>query len=240
MFNKPDLIRNAYVDTFIQKSMFQATHQALTTQLKDSKRNLLANPTVACENLAKMAQTMGTAEKRLGLSTSNVIMTYTLCPNCKHRYDPAYITNTDQNICMNENCTGTLFNDKILASGQHQHTLTITYPVASLIAWLKQVFAQPGMAELMQNWHSGPEDDEDMADPISVEDWMANLDMNCPLIDISHGWEWRAQKAGLEQIVDEDADDEGGDLVSDHSVPDPPLCFSSLPFGLSLSMNTDW
>jgi hypothetical protein len=182
-----------------------------------------------------MAQTIGTAEKRLGVSTSDIITTYTLCPVCKRRYSPAYITNAGQDTCVNIDCTGVLFVDKILASGERRRTSSLTYPVASLIAWLRRIFSQPGMAELMQNWRTQPDDHDNMTTPISVEDWMVNLDHNRPLADMPDGYDWRARMAGMERVVEE-----GGDVAFDRSTIEPPVRFASLPYGLSLSMNTDW
>ncbi|KAG9104776.1 hypothetical protein FRC06_010283 [Ceratobasidium sp. 370] len=110
----------------------------------------------------------------------------------------------------------------------------MTYPIPSLIAWLCRVLSQPGMAEFMQNWPASPDDHKEMVPPISVEEWMANLDVNQPLGDMSNSWGWRANMA------DDAGDTAGGDLVYDQSRLDPPVRLSSLPYGLLLSMNIDW
>ncbi|KAG8722882.1 hypothetical protein FRC08_004512 [Ceratobasidium sp. 394] len=95
------------------------------------------------------------------------------------------------------------------------------------------------MAELMQKWRTGPDDDDGLTEPIRADQWRADLDENAPLGDISTGYAWRERWAGMTRIVDEEWGD--GHLVRDTSdVPDRRLRFSSLPFGISLSMNTDW
>lgn len=91
----------------------------------------------------------------------------------------------------------------------------------------------PGMAELMQNWRG--DDDHELSAPMSSDKWMQNLDPNRPIGDISTAWGWRSTYAGLERREDINT----GDTV-DENVLEQPLRFVSLPFGLSLSMNTDW
>ncbi|KAG8682574.1 hypothetical protein FRC08_014882 [Ceratobasidium sp. 394] len=208
-FEEPDVIRNAYVDTFVQKTRFRATHEALKHQLKSARRTISANPNILQDDIDKMAQTMRTAEKRLGLSTSDVIKTYTLCPVCKRRYDPAYIADTDQSTRVNDGCTGILFTNKILASGDRHQVSNSTYPIGSLKAWLQRILLQPGMAELLQNWRTGPDDHEEMVAPISADEWKAALDENALLGDIPLGYAWHERHAALER-VSFDPDEVGG------------------------------
>ncbi|CEL55034.1 LPS-assembly protein [Rhizoctonia solani AG-1 IB] len=70
---------------------------------------------------------------------------------------------------------------------------------------------------------------------MSVDEWANGLNMNTPLGDISDGWGWRHGVGGLNRVVDEETGN-----VEDRSPRDPPVRFSSLPFGLSFSLNTDW
>ncbi|QRW04041.1 hypothetical protein RhiLY_03040 [Ceratobasidium sp. AG-Ba] len=178
-----------------------------------------------------MAQTIRTAEKRLGLSTRDIITTYTLCPVCHRRYDHSYIATAQEDTCVNIGCTGILFTEKVLATGERRRVSNLTYPTGSIIAWLKRMFLQPGIAELMQSWRTRAEDTEEFTRPISADEWLEACDPNEPLGDISEGYAWRERHAGLR---------EGGNLVYDDTELDPPVRFSSLPFGISLSMNTDW
>ncbi|KAG8698413.1 hypothetical protein FRC08_005926 [Ceratobasidium sp. 394] len=239
-FEEPGVIQNAYVDAFVQKTRFHATHEALKHQLKSARRTISANPDISQDGIDKMAQTMRTAEKRLGLSTSNVIKTYTLCPVCKRRYDPAYIADADQLTCINDGCIGVLFTNKILASGDQRRVSNSTYPVGSLKAWLQRVLLQPGMAELLQNWRTGPDDHEEMVAPISADEWKAVLDENAALGDIPPGYAWRERHAAMERVSFEPDEVGGRHMAWDCTTLDHPLRFSSLHYGLSLSMNTDW
>ncbi|QRV96764.1 hypothetical protein RhiJN_24782 [Ceratobasidium sp. AG-Ba] len=230
-FDEPDIIRNIYVDAFIQKTHHRTTHSALKHQLKSAKRTISSHPDVLAADLDKMAQTIRTAEKRLGLSTRDIITTHTLCPVCHRRYDHSYIATAQEDTCINIGCTGVLFTEKVLATGERRRVSNLTYPTGSIIAWLKRMFLQPGIAELMQSWRTQAEDTEEFTPPISADEWVEARDPNEPLGDISEGYAWRERHAGLR---------EGGILVYDDTELDPPVRFSSLPFGILLSMNTDW
>jgi hypothetical protein len=187
-----------------------------------------------------MAQSIQTVERQLGLSTGDIITTYTLCPICKRCYDPAYIASTDHNNCENEGCNGILFDMKELASRERWRVSQLTYPVASLIAWLQCMFSRPGVAELVQDWCEGDDDYEDNAAPIHPDEWMEMLEHDRILGDISTGYGWCAAEAGMERVVDLEGDAQGDDIVYDQSTLESALRFISLEFGLSLSMNTDW
>ncbi|KAG9084505.1 hypothetical protein FS749_005190 [Ceratobasidium sp. UAMH 11750] len=234
-FEEPELIRNAYIDAFIQKSLYGATHRALRHQLKAARRTIAAHPDIGAEDIAKMAQTIGTAEKRIGVSTNHIITTFTLCPVCKRRYSPQYIAETDNNACINPGCSGILFTMRRLASGGHRRVSGLTYPFASPIAWIKHMLTLPGISELMQTWRLSEADKEELTAPTPCEDWLQNLDVDRPIGDIHEGWGWRSMVAGLERVQDPRT----GDIV-DKSFTEPPIRFVSLPYGLSLSLNTDW
>ncbi|KAG8755967.1 hypothetical protein FRC11_005623 [Ceratobasidium sp. 423] len=116
-FQEPAAIRNAYIDAFIQKNLYGATHRALKHQLKAIRRTVSSHPDVNIEDISRMAQSIGTVERRLGVDTDNIIITFVLCPTCKRRYSQEYIKETDVNTCVNEGCEGVLFTTRRLASG---------------------------------------------------------------------------------------------------------------------------
>ncbi|QRV73450.1 Transposase family tnp2 [Ceratobasidium sp. AG-Ba] len=238
-FSEHPLIRNAYIDAFIQKVVYGATHRALRHQLKTARWTIAANAEVPLESVAKMAQTIKTVESRLGVDLERLITTYTLCPKCGRRYSPEYISTTDEAIRLNLGCEGVLFIVRRLASGVQRRVSNLTYPFASPIAWLNHMLCIPGMSDLIQTWRKDLEidgdDDWDISAPISSDTWMRNLDMDRPIGDISEGWGWRSTSAGLERRLDPETRN-----VADVDVLDPPVRFVSLPFGISLSMNTDW
>ncbi|QRV79852.1 Transposase family tnp2 [Ceratobasidium sp. AG-Ba] len=203
--------------------------------LKAARRTISAYPNIDPEAVACMAQTMRTVENRLGVNTDNIITTYTLCPKCSRRYSADYIATTNNDVCLNDGCEGVLFTSRELASGGRRRVSAVTYPFTSPIAWIQHMLSRPGMAELLQNWRSDRHDDHVFGAPISCEEWMRNLDINRPLGDISDGWGWRSTYAGLERREDPETG-----LFTDENAVDPPIRFTSLPFGLSFSLNTDW
>ncbi|KAG8787502.1 hypothetical protein FRC12_015505 [Ceratobasidium sp. 428] len=62
---EPDLIRNAYVDAYIQKALYGATIRAIKHQIKAAKRTLSSHPDIYPEDLARMARPISIAERRL-------------------------------------------------------------------------------------------------------------------------------------------------------------------------------
>ncbi|QRV91932.1 Transposase family tnp2 [Ceratobasidium sp. AG-Ba] len=234
-FREHDLICNAYIDTFIQKVVYGATHRALKHQLQSAQRTIAANPLVPREDVNEMAQTIGTAEVRLGVSTNHIITTFILCPLCKRRYTYEYIRAADDSSCLNEACEGVLFTVRDLASGSKRRVPKLTYPYVSPIAWLKHMLSLPGMSELVQTWRNNEDIDWELSEPISSEEWMKNLDPNKPIGDISEGWGWRSTLAGMERRYNPQTG-----ITVDENILDRPIRFVSLPFGLSLTMNTDW
>ncbi|KAG8700743.1 hypothetical protein FRC09_005783, partial [Ceratobasidium sp. 395] len=221
-FNEPDVIRNAYINAFIQKTRFGATHEALKHQLKAAKRTLSGNPDVLPDDLRKMAQTIRTAEKRLGLSTSDMISTRPVCPICERRYDYEYIADTDNDNCVNVNCPGILFTEKTLASGDRRRVPNQTYPTASLKAWIQRMLLEPGKSELLQNWRTGPDDHEQLTEPISADEWLATTDRSIPLGDITMGCAHRERFAGMQRVVVDPDEAGNGPMAQDLNGLDQP------------------
>ncbi|KAG8736660.1 hypothetical protein FRC10_009056, partial [Ceratobasidium sp. 414] len=86
--------------------------------------------------------------------------------------------------CVHDGCVGVLFTDKLLASGNRRRVANSTYPIGSLKGWIQRVLSQHGMAELLQNWRTGPDDHEEMTEPIPADAWKAALDEDTLLGDI--------------------------------------------------------
>jgi hypothetical protein len=234
-FEEPDLIRNAYIDAYIQKTLYGATHRALKHQLKAARRTLASHPAIAPEDLDKMAQSIGTAERRLGVDMDTIITTYALCPVCKRRYTSEYISEAEVDTCLNEGCSGVLFTSRRLASGSRRRVPHLTFPFASPIAWIRHILNLAGMPELLQTWRTQEGDIELLTAPVSAQEYINDLDVDSPIADICDGWGWRSTEAGLERMYNPNT----GDVV-DQSTLEQPVRFVSLPFGLSLSLNTDW
>ncbi|QRV94930.1 Transposase family Tnp2 protein [Ceratobasidium sp. AG-Ba] len=234
-FEEPELIRNAYIDVFIQKSLYGATHRAIKHQLRAARRALATHPSIHPENIAKMAQTIGTVEKRLGVNSDSLITIFTLCPTCRRLYTREYIDGADDSRCLNEGCSGILFIVRKLASGAQRRVSTVTYPFASPIAWIRHMLNLPGMAEMIQHWRTEDSDNEGLQPPVPSERWIQAINPSKPIGDMCDAWGWRSTEAGLERY----ADPRTGNVI-DASPLDPPVRFTSLPFGISLSLNTDW
>jgi Zn-finger nucleic acid-binding protein len=234
-FKEPDLIRNAYIDAFVQKTLYGATHRALRHQLKAVRRTLASHPAIAPEDLAQMAQSIGTVERRLGVDTDSIITTYVLCPVCKRRYTSEYISEAEVDTCLNDGCSGVLFTSRRLASGSQRRVPHSTFPLASPIAWIRHMLNLAGVPELLQTWRAQESDAELLTAPVSAQEYINNLNVHRPIADICDGWGWRSTEAGLERIYNPHT----GDVI-DQSTLEQPVRFVSLPFGLSLSLNTDW
>jgi hypothetical protein len=95
------------------------------------------------------------------------------------------------------------------------------------------MLSRDGHPELMQAWHK-PEDTH-LVTPITREEWLYQQDLDKPLGDVYDGWGWHSHTAALYHWVHPQTGE-----ASDCTNLDPLLRFSSLPFGLSLSMNVDW
>ncbi|KAF8604451.1 hypothetical protein BDV93DRAFT_440933, partial [Ceratobasidium sp. AG-I] len=172
-----------------------------------------------------------------GINTGEIITTFTLCPKCKQRYNPQYISRTPDSTCLNAGCNTSLFITKHLASGLQRRISHLTYPFASPISRLQQVLGLPGKAELMQSWRQNEDDKEELTEPVLGEEWMRTLDRGKSMGDISNGWGWRSTYAGLEQCVDPAT----GNVWDESTLPEErQVRFVSLPFGISLTLNTDW
>jgi hypothetical protein len=190
-FQEPDLICNVYIDAFIQKNLYGATHRVLRHQLKTACRTISSHPDIHVDNIDKMVQSIGTVEQRLGVDMDSIIMTYVLCPACKRRYTLEYIKVAEVDTCMNNGCDGVLFTTQRLASGSQRRAPNTTFPFASPIAWTRHMLSLPGTAELLQTWWCGEHGDNvELAAPISANEWMEGLNKNVPIGDICDGWGW--------------------------------------------------
>jgi hypothetical protein len=91
----------------------------------------------------------------------------------------------------------------------------------------------PGMHELMQHWHTN-DDAPNITPPISWQGWLNAVGPGNKFGDISQGWGWRYEPAGLTRSYYPE-DGVYGDIAPD----DGPIALASLPLGVSLALNTD-
>jgi hypothetical protein len=232
-FDEPPAIRNIYINAWVQKTLHHATHRSSKHYLRSFDELLSGFPGIAPHDISRMARSISTVERRLGLATSDLITTYSLCPGCYRRYSPDYIANVPDAHCQTEGCEGILFTEKILANGARKRTPALTFPLISIKSWVQRMLSRDGYPELIQTWRK--QGDYGPARPISSQDWLNQVDLDEPLGCVTHGWDWRSRSAGLERVHNARTG-----VVFDRSMVDPPIRYSNLPFSLSLSMNVDW
>ena len=88
----------------------------------------------------------------------------------------------------------------------------------------------------MQSWRNG-DDQEELVEPISGDEWIGAMDPDKSMGDISNGWGWRSTESGLERSVNPVT----GEVSDETGLPGGQrIRLASLPLGLSLSLNTDW
>lgn len=222
-----------YLQAYLQKSKHHSSLKALKDFVSAFEESFSVNPHINAEELARMARTMGTIKRRLGLSTSDLITTYTSCPTCFKRFSPEFIAGSDNPICTRDGCTGILYADKLLSTGKVKKNSTLTFLFASPVAWIQRMVTRDGIPELLQVWRQ-PQDQQ-LGPPVSQQEWYNSINLNSPLEDIVDGFGWRERSAGVQRVFNPDTG-----ALSDQFQLDPPIRFCSLPFGLSLSMNVDW
>ncbi|QRW08695.1 hypothetical protein RhiLY_07694 [Ceratobasidium sp. AG-Ba] len=210
-FNEPDPICNMYISAFLQRSKHRSSSNSIKNFISSFDKSFSRDPEIGANDLARIARTIRTVERRLGLDTKDLVTTFTLCPNVRSATCPLkLLALTILNVYRKDawvNCT--------------------------LTCWLRRMLAQDGLAKLTQAWRKPH--DQRPGPPISKEEWARNVDGTQPLEDITDGFGWRARAAGVNRIIDPNTG-----TATDQNMVDPPLRFSSLPFGLSLSMNVDW
>ncbi|KAF8596517.1 hypothetical protein BDV93DRAFT_514080 [Ceratobasidium sp. AG-I] len=93
-FEEHELIRNTYIDAFIQKVVYGPTHQGLAHMLKSSCRTIATHLDIGAKGVADMAQTIRTVENWLGVNINSIISTFTFCSICWRLYLPGYMATT--------------------------------------------------------------------------------------------------------------------------------------------------
>ncbi|KAF8594300.1 hypothetical protein BDV93DRAFT_396469, partial [Ceratobasidium sp. AG-I] len=183
-----------------------------------------------------MAQSLRSLERRLGLNTDELIITFTLCQKCGTRYSPEQINNARNPGCSRYwnglRCDNPLYDESTLYDGVLKRTPRKSFPYVSIIRLIERLLMRPGMKELMQHWrrNDNPVDNE----PLSKDDWLETKGPQEIFGDISQAWGWRAEPVGLTRRWDAE-NNSYGDTVDD----DGPISLASRPLGLSLSLNHD-
>lgn len=236
-FNEHPAIRNAYIRAFLLSSIKGSTHQAVQMHLEGIALALRSakaqSPEADFPGLEKMARTLTTAEKRLGIFTENFITYYFLCDICWQPHHPSELTQLADAVCSEPACSGILFTSKRLSDGTIKRTPTKILPYVPLKKIIRHLLMQPGKYQQLQQWR-GDDDAPGRVPPSTASGYTAFEDPSQPMKDIHDGWGWRAIQAGLERRS-------GGPwTIQDVDVNNLHQRFVSLPLGLVWQMNIDW
>ncbi|KAG2123991.1 hypothetical protein DEU56DRAFT_692148, partial [Suillus clintonianus] len=210
---------NGYVHVFANAACRCATHADAEETL-----TLLHSTITSCypsgispelqSDLASMARTLRTVEKRLGVDTEKIVTTYILCPSCWQMYHPSELPTMQSQLCTAPGCSAALFRLKRMTALAH-------------------LLMRPGKWEELQHWQK--DGDHEPAPPITREEWYTEKDVNEPLTDIYDGWMWRSLRTGIVRQWDSK-----NLKVNDIDVQKLNQRFVSLKCGLVVHINIDW
>ncbi|KAH9839027.1 uncharacterized protein C8Q71DRAFT_893893 [Rhodofomes roseus] len=235
-FSEDPAIRNAYIEAFLAATFQHATHDLVQSMLEGQHAAFLdLSQRLGGEipGLDRMAHTLRTAERRLGLDPDEHIVYYFLCDICWFRHHPSELHKLDGPGCTQDGCTGTLYVTKQMSGGRVKRVPVKIFPVAPLINSLQQILLRPGKYEVFQHWRRAG-DEPGPVPPMGSSGLDAFPDPSVRMTDVYDGWGWRAIQAGL-------ARRRGGKWgVQDVDVHELNQRFVSLPCGLVLMFNIDW
>ncbi|KZV63186.1 hypothetical protein PENSPDRAFT_758171 [Peniophora sp. CONT] len=246
-FAEHPAIRNAYVHAFVLGAFQGGTHDQVKSQLIAQKNSLLdalahvedtEDTRKLRDDLAKMAMTLRSVEKRLGVDPDRYLVYYALCPTCWQRYPVSELDDLEMNRCTRTGCSAKLFETKRTASrGVQRYPLKVLayYPLTRA---LRLFFRRPGKWEECQAWRKEGDhwqQDEPRPPPMSYEEWRDGLREGQLLSDIHDGWIWRLLRANMKRVWRPETRE-----VDDVDVENLNLRFVSLPCGLVFGIFVDW
>jgi hypothetical protein len=103
-----------------------------------------AAPSLEIPGLLNMAQTLRTAEKRLGLYLDDFIVYLFLCDKCWKVHNPSELYRLPSPECSVNDCTGKLYKSKIVSGGTEKRTLTLMVPFVPPNRAIQYILLQPG------------------------------------------------------------------------------------------------
>jgi len=231
-------LRNAYVHAFVDAAYRGATHESVKSMLTSTHstiRTMLADVAISPPglDLDNMARTLRTVERRLGVDPDKIITYYFLCPDCWKVYHPSHLSNLKSPMCTARNCSATIYTTKRTANKLEKRTPCKVMPSASLEKALQHLLMRPGKWDELQSWRQ--EFDIGPGLPLSRDKWLAQLNMEKPLCDVTDGWVWRSIPAGAERFWDPDRK-----KVQDLNARRVLQRHVSLECGIVLQINLDW
>ncbi|KAJ7347668.1 hypothetical protein DFH08DRAFT_936539 [Mycena albidolilacea] len=234
-FNDHPAIRNAYIRAFVGAAFEGMTRNAAANMLEGSRVIFLSAEASGSEfqGLSHFARTLPTVEKRLGVSTDELIIYLFLCPTFWKPHFPAELARLDSPDCQELDCDGKLYTVKRLSSGAEKRTPILTLPFVPPERVIQRMCLQPGKVAQWQEWR-GPDDGAGKKEPSKLKGYAAFPDPDKPMTDITDGWGWRAIQAGLERHRN------GVWEVRDVDVLELKQQFVALPNGIVIQINIDW
>ncbi|KAJ7062155.1 hypothetical protein C8F01DRAFT_125662, partial [Mycena amicta] len=172
-------------------------------------------------------------ERRLGVSTEDLIVYLVLCPICWKTHLPEELAKLESDECGERDCTGKVFRLKGTAAGSEKRIPNLILPFVPPERAIQRMCLRPGKLAQLQGWRRESEAPGHRP-PSDLTGYEAFADPDVPLHDITDGWGWRTIQAGLERRRN------GQWEVKDVDVHNLKMQFVSLPNGLVLQLNLDW
>ncbi|KAJ7696410.1 hypothetical protein B0H16DRAFT_1350491, partial [Mycena metata] len=234
-FDDHPAVRNAYIRAFVGAAFEGMTRKAVGLMLDGARLALETGQAAGVDfpGLSDFARTLPTVEKRLGVSTDNLITYFFICDACWYPHHPTELKMLDSSQCDQSSCTGTLYTTKRLSSGSEKRTPILTLPFVAPEKAIQRMCLQPGKVAQWQEWR-GPDDVVGERAPSERTGYAAFDDPDKPMKDIMDGWGWRAVQAGLERRRN------GTWEIRDVDVTEIKQQFVALPNGLIIQINVDW
>jgi len=237
-FDDHPVIRNAYINVFLNAAFNGCTQQASSMSLKSFHVAVksLASSGQDVPGLSRFALTLKTVENRLGVSTDNLITYLFVCDACWTVHYPRELPELNSPDCQESECFGNLYTTKRLSNGSEKRCPVVVVPFVPPSKAIQRQCLQPGKVQQWQSWR-GPDDLPARQAPLhQPKDGFDAFDNPFePMKDITDGWGWRTIQAGLERRRRR-----SGWEVQDIDVHELSQRFVSLPNGLVFQMNIDW
>lgn len=198
-FDDHPAIRNAYIRVFLGVSFDGMTHKAASLML-NGFANAFSSAAYAGRDfpgIDRFARTIGTVEKRLGVSTEGFIIYLVLCPICWHSHLPCELSKLESPFCGQVDCPGILYSTKRLSDGTEKRTPSLILPYVPPSRAIQRMCLRPGKVAQWQHWR-GPSDEFGIRPPTTDRGFNAYPDPDKLMHDITDAWGWRAIQAGLE------------------------------------------
>ncbi|KAH7333034.1 hypothetical protein B0J17DRAFT_736463 [Rhizoctonia solani] len=248
--NEHSILRNIYLRTWVQYAFAGATQDSIQAILESHKSTLLALaelrgdafPADFIAQVHKMATTLHSLERRLGLDFTDLVIIFPVCPepDCGKRYAMEDLEALRNPQCVRhvgeDRCPGILYSETKLATGKQKRTPNKSFPYNSLPKALGRLLSRPSIARFMQHWRRNGDEpiEEDIPPPLDPNEWFNQIGPGNKFCDVSKAWGWRNQEVdlrrrwdgGLREYIDEPTGEE-------------PLSLTRLQYGLSLGLNSD-